>query len=65
MDTAVEAFEIFRFENGKLRELWVMPNSLSAMQQIGAIPPGPPPKAMVFMMQTLDKFKRRKATASR
>jgi steroid delta-isomerase-like uncharacterized protein len=52
----VEEFSHFRFENGKAKEVWLMPNFMTQLQQMGVMPEGPPPKAMVKMMQLVGKI---------
>lgn len=55
---AMRAFEVFRFEGGKVRELWTMPDRLGMGQQLGIAPP-PPPRAVLAVLNALDRLRRR------
>jgi steroid delta-isomerase-like uncharacterized protein len=52
----VEEFSHFRFEDGKAKEIWLMPNLMLQLQQMGVFPEGPPPKAMIKVMQLVGKI---------
>ena len=56
----VEELSIAHLDEGRIKEIWVIPDLTSQMQQLGLIPSGPPPKAMLFMMRTMQKLQRSK-----
>jgi len=57
---AVAEFSHFRFEDGKAKEIWLMPDFMGQMQQLGVFPPGPPPKAMIKVMQLVGRLQGRR-----
>jgi steroid delta-isomerase-like uncharacterized protein len=61
----VEEFSHFRFEDGKAKEIWLMPNLMSQLQQMGVMPEGPPPKAMLKVMGLVSKIQRLRGRFSR
>lgn len=49
---AVEEFAIFHFnDDGKIREIWFGLNEMDVGRQLGVIPDGPPPKALIALMR--------------
>lgn len=61
----VEEVAIFRFEGELAKELWLMPNLLGAMEQLG-VPSRPPPRVLLRVMGAAERirglFSRGKAT---
>lgn len=47
----VEEGEFFRFEDGLVREIWLMPNVIGTMSQLGLLPSGPPPKLLLWLLK--------------
>jgi steroid delta-isomerase-like uncharacterized protein len=41
----------YRFEDGLLREIWLMPNVIGTMSQLGLLPSGPPPKLLLWLLK--------------
>lgn len=54
---AVRELAIFRFEDGITREIWLMPDALGTMKQLGMIGDGPPPLLLVKAMGGLARLK--------
>jgi steroid delta-isomerase-like uncharacterized protein len=53
----MSTIDLFRFEDGRLKELWMMPDAVGGLQQIGAVPAGPPSKALIAIMGLGQRFK--------
>lgn len=47
---------IFRLVDGKVKELWPMPDLMTQMKQLGVIPDGPPPRAMLLLMAGVQRL---------
>lgn len=47
---------IFRFDEGRAREVWLLQNTLSQLWQLGLLPKGPPPKAMLAVLRIVERF---------
>lgn len=46
---AVQEILIFRFVDGKVQEIWHVPNIMETLQQLG-MPAGAPPRAIILLM---------------
>ena len=58
----VEELAIFHFrDDGKISEVWFGLDSLKVGQQLGLIPEGPPPRALIAFMRIMQRLRRRKA----
>jgi steroid delta-isomerase-like uncharacterized protein len=53
----MSTIDLSRFEDGKIAELWTMPDAFGGLQQIGAVPAGPPPRALIAIMGLGQRFK--------
>lgn len=52
---------LYRFDDaGMLREMWPLIDFMALMQQLGVMPPGPPPKAVIAVMGFLGKLQARR-----
>lgn len=47
----MQTMEIFRFSEGRLRELWVLPDALGALQRLGHVPSGKPPRIVMAALR--------------
>lgn len=54
---AARAVEIFRFADGRLRELWTMPDRMGVGQQLGVAGPGPPPRLVLALLSKLERLR--------
>lgn len=50
---------IWRFENGRVKEIWIAPDVSGQLRQLGLIPSGPPPKSVMFLLRLIQRFKAR------
>jgi steroid delta-isomerase-like uncharacterized protein len=55
-----EEVEIFRFENGLIREITVVFDMLDLGRQLGLVPEGPPPRVFLLLMRAAGKLRRRR-----
>lgn len=55
--------QMFRFEDGKIAETWLMFDPLNVMQQLGVFPPGQLPKPLLAVINTVRRLRRRRARA--
>lgn len=46
---------IFRVEGGCVREVWLARNLMGQMQQLGLMPSGPPPRALLFLIRAAQR----------
>lgn len=53
----VEEFAMFRFAGGKPKEIWLMPDLMGQLQQLGMLPEGPPPRAMIVVLRMVQRIK--------
>ncbi len=61
----VEELAIFHFTpEGKVKEVWFGLDSMEVGKQLGVIPDGPPPKALIAFMRFTQKLKRGRSTNS-
>lgn len=58
---SVEEGSFYRFEDGLLRELWLMPNIIGTMSQLGLLPSGPPPKLLLWLLKLKQRRNTKKA----
>jgi steroid delta-isomerase-like uncharacterized protein len=56
---ATDEMSIGHLADGRVKEIWVIPELTSQMRQLGLIPEGPPPKAMLAIMRTMERLKKR------
>lgn len=54
---AVREMMAFRFVGDQAAEAWIIPDLNRQMQQLGLMPPGPPPKPMLVMMRWMQRRK--------
>ena len=47
---------VFRLEHGKAKEVWFIRNGLGQMQQLGLMPKGPPPKALLAVIRAVERL---------
>ena len=47
-----------RWEDGRARELWALPDLTGLLQQLGVVPKGPPPKVLLKLMLFAQRFRR-------
>jgi steroid delta-isomerase-like uncharacterized protein len=47
---------IFRLEEGRAKEAWLMRNGMGQMQQLGLMPKGPPPKALLAVIRVVERL---------
>lgn len=52
------AIEWFRFEGGRCVEIWNKFDALDVVQQLGVIPKGPPPAALLYVALGVQKVRR-------
>jgi len=58
----VEELAIFHFTpDGRVKEVWFGLDSMEVGKQLGLIPEGPPPKALIAFMRFTQKLKRRRS----
>lgn len=53
------ALQMFRFEDGKIAETWIMFDPLNVMQQLGVFPRGQLPKPLLAVINTIRRLRRR------
>jgi steroid delta-isomerase-like uncharacterized protein len=53
---AAQELAIYRFEDRKVAEVWFMPDIIAHMNQLGLLPEGPPPRAVLLMMRWAQKL---------
>jgi hypothetical protein len=51
---------MFRFEDGRIAETWLMFDPLDVMQQLGVFPPGQLPKPLLAVINTVRRLRRRR-----
>lgn len=57
----IEELAIFHFSaDGKMQEIWFGLDSMEVGKQLGMIPDGPPPKALIAFMRFTQKLKRKR-----
>ena len=52
--------QMFRFEDGRIAETWLMFDPLHVMQQLGVFPPGQLPKPLLAVINTVRRLRRRR-----
>ncbi len=53
----VEELAVYRYADGLVAELWLMPNVMGSMQQLGLLPEGPPPRALLAVMGAVRRLR--------
>lgn len=57
---SMTALQMFRFgDDGLIAEVWIMFDPLNVMQQLGVFPPGPLPKPLLAVINTIRRLRRR------
>ena len=57
--TKTSEFGIWSFEGGKVKEAWIAPDISGQLRQLGHIPSGPPPRALMALMRLAQRFRER------
>ena len=53
----MEEVNVYRMSpEGKVQEIWANQNMMDMMEQLGLVPDGPPPKALLFAMRTSQRL---------
>jgi len=52
---SIEKFAMFRIVDGAVEEVWMLPDRMSLMQQLGLAPEGPPPRPLIALMRLRDR----------
>lgn len=56
------ALQMFRFgDDGLIAEVWILFDPLNVMQQLGVFPPGPLPKPLLAVINTIRRLRRRRS----
>jgi steroid delta-isomerase-like uncharacterized protein len=60
---SMTALQMFRFgDDGLIAEVWILFDPLNVMQQLGVFPPGPLPKPLLAVINTIRRLRRRRRT---
>jgi steroid delta-isomerase-like uncharacterized protein len=54
----IVALQMLRIVDGKIDESWLMFDPLSVLQQLGVLPPFPPPRPVVIVLRLVGKVRR-------
>jgi steroid delta-isomerase-like uncharacterized protein len=55
------ALAMYRFEDGKIVEVWIMFDPLNVMQQLGVLPSGLMPKPLLALVNVIRRVRRRRS----
>lgn len=55
---SMSVLQMLRFEDGKIAEVWFMFDPLDVMQQLGVFPPGPLPRPLLAVINTVRRLRR-------
>jgi steroid delta-isomerase-like uncharacterized protein len=55
----VTELAVFQFRDGKVAEVWLGMDTMEVGRQLGLVPPGPPPAALIAFMRFTQRFKRK------
>jgi steroid delta-isomerase-like uncharacterized protein len=55
---SINALQLLHFDAGKVRETWIMFDSLGVLQQLGVFPEGEAPKPAVLLLKLLTRMSR-------
>lgn len=54
---SMTVLQMLRLEDGKIAEVWFMFDPLNVMQQLGVFPPGPLPRPLLALINTLRRLR--------